>query len=61
MSGALSCMLHPAVTFLILSSATPEGPLEVLESDAVASVSGRMRFRLPDFSAGDLDPITAVA
>jgi hypothetical protein len=54
-------MLHPAVTFLILSSATPEGPLEVLESDAVASVSGRMRFRLPDFSAGDLDPITAVA
>jgi hypothetical protein len=27
--------LHPEVTNLILSASTPEGPLEVLESDAV--------------------------
>jgi hypothetical protein len=37
--------LHPVATNLILSASTPEGPLKVLESDAVASGSGRMRFQ----------------
>ena len=49
--------LHPVATNFILSATTPEGPPEVLGSDAVASVSGRMRFRLPGFPVGDLDPL----
>ena len=58
---AFKLCLHPEATNLILSASAPEGPLEVLESDAVASVLERCDSSFPVSRAGDLDPITAVA
>jgi hypothetical protein len=48
-------------TILILSTTTPEGPSEVLGSDAFASASEGCDSVFPVSRFGDLDPITAVA